>query len=458
MSRRAVVAIAALVVLVVAGIVFQEDQRQLTATSYGTVAGGHRALFELLRGLGLPVERSFEPPGLLEPATVWWVEPWQLCTGEAQQETGSGGESAGEEAEAGEGAKERTRDRHARPGSADSGLADFVRRGGRAVVFLRVRQALYAPHPADPCASLAGRALPALRDPAEEPAPDETPSEETGSGARAAIAPGPARRAAAAARFVVASAPDPTPAPLAPREPVAQRVAGELTTRARTLVVPPLARFAEPGDWEPALLLEGEPFGLAASLGRGRILVVADGTFLRNAWIDGGDSALLALDLVRALGVPRVDEHAHGLRLEQSRTVLLVQLGALPVFVSVAALAVLFGWWLAAVPVGIPATVPSVRPALDEFVSSLASLYAVNRDYAGLAERYRELTVERLRSHLGLAPETPAGLLVERLRSRRRVSREQLALLERSAPPVRSRSEWLERVQALDALLEEVCR
>ena len=75
MSRARALGIAAAIVLLLVGLVFQQDSRRLSPTSYGTVAGGHRALFELLGALGLVVERSFEPPGELGPGTVWWIEP-----------------------------------------------------------------------------------------------------------------------------------------------------------------------------------------------------------------------------------------------------------------------------------------------------------------------------------------------------------------------------------------------
>lgn len=395
MSRGAVIGVAACVALLIAGVVFREDQRRFSATSYGTTAGGHRALFDLLGALDLPARRSFEPPELLEPGTVWWVEPWDACSRELGE-------------------------LHTPP-PLGAPLEDFVRRGGRAVVFLRARRALYAPDLGEPCTSLAGLALPDRRVPEPE-----------GGGEPESILD------------ALGSA------------PVAQRVTGPLVSGSRTLVVPPLVRFAEAGAWKPALLLDGDPFGLQAALGEGRLLVLADGAFLRNAWLDAGEGAPLAVDLVRELGVPAIDEHSHGLRLPQSRTVLLTRLGAVPIFVALLVLAVLFVWRRAAVPVGMEPPVPSARPALDEFATSLASLYARSRDFPSLAERYRQLALERLRSHLRLPPETPGAVLVERL-AQRRVPRERLALLQPGAP-VRGRAEWLQRARDLDALVEEVCR
>ena len=96
-------------------------------------------------------------------------------------------------------------------------------------------------------------------------------------------------------------------------------------------------------------------------------------------------------------------------------------------------------------------------PALDRFVASLASLYARSRDQGRVAERYRELTLARLRRHFGLPAETPAKRIVERLRRDRRLSPALLACLTEPEPP---RGEAALRAQArrLDALVKEAVR
>ena len=96
-------------------------------------------------------------------------------------------------------------------------------------------------------------------------------------------------------------------------------------------------------------------------------------------------------------------------------------------------------------------------PALDRFVASLASLYARSRDKGRVAERYRELTLARLRRHFGLPAETPARIIVERLRRDRRLSPELLGSLTEAETP---RGEAALRAQArrLDALVKEAVR
>src|SRR5204863_70103 len=61
-------------------------------------------------------------------------------------------------------------------------------------------------------------------------------------------------------------------------------------------------------------------------------------------------------------------------------------------------------------------------PGLDAFVDSLAALYAGTRDHARVLERYRELAAARLRRHFGMPPETPVGVLAERLARDRRLA------------------------------------
>jgi hypothetical protein len=383
-TRTAALAVAALVLLLLASVLLQPDGRRWSATSFGTVAGGHRALFELLGELGLAVERSYQPPDMLrDRATVWWVEPWLDCEGPELE-----------------------------------GLADFARRGGTAVLFLAARPGLYAPDFTLECPVLGGVTLPPRRLPYDPEDPE---------------------------------------AGIAPEEPELQHVRGD-GGYLRTLHVPPLAVFEGlDAEWHARLGLRDRPFVIESRLGEGRIVAVADGTFLRNAWLDGGDAALLAFDVVRTYGTPAIDEHAHRMRLSQSAAVLLSRLGALPVFLGLLALAGLVLWRRAAVPAGLPEPPPGVRPALDEFVASLAALYARSRDWPRLADHYRRFAVDRIRAHFGLPPETPLESLAARLREQGRASAEGVALLLPDAP-VRGQAEWLARVRALDRLVEEVCR
>jgi hypothetical protein len=405
-NRGRALLVAAAAVLLMVGLLFQQDGRRMSATSYGTVAGGHRAVFELLVDLDLPVAQSFEPPELLASGTVWWIEPAGLCD------------------EPGEPGGERDEER------PDSGLRSFVEGGGTAVVFLAARASLHGNDFDDDCAGLAGLALPPRRGPDEDDDGDSAPGTEPEAEVEAE-----------------------TPAQDEPQQQLVQQ-AGVVP---RVLELPWLASFPEAGDWHVRAHIADEAFVLERELGSGRLVVAADGTFLRNAWLDAGDAALLATDFVRAFGAPRIDERAHGLRLEQETMTFLTQLGALPVFLGVVALGLLFLWRGAAVPRGLPGEDLVAAPALESFVASLAALYARNGDWAHKAASYRRIATDRLRSHFGLAAEVSAARLAERLRRDGRAAEERIALLTETEP-VSSERAWLVRARELDALVEEVCR
>lgn len=399
MSRNAALGIAALVILGASGLVFREDSRLHTPTSFGTGPRGQRALFEVLTNLAVPVERSYEPPAFAAvDAPVWFIEPWDLC------------ESAGDPTEE----------------TSDVGLAPFVQRGGTAVVFLLARRALGIPAP-EACEALAGVPLPERLLPDGPVADENDAAEEAG---------------------------DP---PLPSADPIAQRIDTDFGTTPRTLDVPPLATFVESGDWAVRATADGEPLVLERAIHGGRVVVVADGTFLNNQWLDGGDAALLALDFIRAIGVPRIDESAHGMRLSESAVALLARLGALPVFLGVLVLGVLWGWRRAAIPQALPDEDPSVAPALEVFVETLATIYGQSRDWSQMAERYRKLSLDRIRIHFGLAPEVPGERLLNQLQAERRAAADDVHRLAATAA-VSSRDEWIRCARELDRVVAEVCR
>jgi len=73
-------AVGAFVLLLIIGTFAAEDTRPASPTSFGTVPGGYRALFDLLSELGFPVTRAYaEPDADTPPATRWWVDSRPLC-------------------------------------------------------------------------------------------------------------------------------------------------------------------------------------------------------------------------------------------------------------------------------------------------------------------------------------------------------------------------------------------
>jgi Domain of unknown function (DUF4350) len=389
-------AVGAFFALVIVGILVGGDRRDFTPTSFGRIPAGHGALYDLLRELGLPVARSFAAPEALPPdRTVWFIEPDEGCA--------------------------------ARSLSGES-LAPWLASGGHAVVLLPARLAACPPD-----AKVAGFALPGR----EEAAPGGV-----------------------------------EPAPGAPAAPEATRltVEGDWLRAPRSLELAAPVRFlpetawseeqggaGEDGSWRIAATEAGRPFALERAVGGGRLLVIADGRFLENQWLDRADAAPLAVDLALALGAPWIDERAHGLVPSRGALAYLLRSPALPCFAGMALLALTFAWFGAAEPPRRVAEVDPSAPSLESYVQSLAGFYAATGDHARVLARYRELTARRLRRHFGLPPDAPLASLVDRLRRRPGLSRAGVAQLA-SRTPASNASELARAVALLDRLVEEAAR
>lgn len=241
-------------------------------------------------------------------------------------------------------------------------------------------------------------------------------------------------------------------------EVVDQTVDGPLVSAPRILPLPALATFDAAGSWNVRAGLDGRPFVLATPVGAGQLVLVADAAPLRNQWLDKGDAAVLAVDLVRAFGVPRIDERNHGMHLERGALRYLLRSPAVPALLGILLLGLLVVWHGHLWPPRVAAGSGPPAPTLTAFVDSLAQLYARTGDYARVAERYRQLTAARLRRHFGLPVETPLDALLDRLRaSRRALPAATLAPL--AAPSAVTSAETLgAAVRALDALVEDMTR
>ncbi len=463
MSRARRSAVAALVVLTVLGLLWPRERSTFEANSFGTLPAGQRALFELLTELDLPVARSFEgPEALAADAVVWWIEPRGLCDAGAD----------------GQGAAATSWD--PRP---------WLRAGGTAVVFLPTRPYWSGAGPVPRfvedtrCERLGPFALPprdevAVRPPEQEddpatPADTEEEDVPLGDWLRGQLGRDDG-------------------------ELHVQRLEGELVRRPRVLDGPRLRRFRSAGDFAVRAYLrsaaprtagfaaasgsEGPspgpggagveatgpeevaeparaPFVLERAEGDGRLVVVADGSFLSNAGLGRGDAAPLALDLVRAFGPPALDEREHGLRREQRPLVYLAGSPALGVFAGLALLGLLALWHGTALPRRAVREVDPSAPELERFVESLAGLYARSRDHARVADRYRALSLARVRRHFGLAPEVPDAEVLARLRRERRLPPDALAALDPGTPlAVSSAAELRAAARRFDRFVKEACR
>lgn len=385
MSRGARWSLLALAVLLAgAGMLRPDPRRELSPTTFGTAPVGYQAVFELFTELGLPVLRSYDPPGdLPADATVWWIEPDGVC----RSERTSSEQDAGLEYWAGE---------------------EWIAEGGTAVVLLAPSNRVE-----EQCTSIAGIAVPKQTDVA-------APS-------------------------------------LHHTRAVAQAVTGPLVPQPRHIEAAELSTFTEAGSAEVLAQLSGQPFVLQHRLGQGRLVLVGDAHIVSNHWLDRADAAPLAMDLVRAFGVPRFDERTHGLHRERAPLRFLARSAALPALAGVLILALLFVWHGHALPPRGEARPTAGAPTLATFVDSLARLYAGTADYARVLVRYRELSVARLRRHFKLPPETPLPTVIDRLARSRRVAPERLALLEPGSA-VASAAELRAAVAAIDAVVEEAMR
>ncbi|MBX3025943.1 hypothetical protein KF840_13635 [bacterium] len=243
--------------------------------------------------------------------------------------------------------------------------------------------------------------------------------------------------------------------PDAPR--AAQTIDGPLVGAPRLLPMPALASFTDHGAGTVRAMIDGKPFVVAMPVGDGTLVLVADAAPLRNQWLDAGDAALFAMDLVRAYGVPRIDERSHGLHRERGAVRYLARSPAVPALLGIAVLGLLVVWHANLWPARRAPNAPEPAPTLEAFVDSLAHLYARSGDFQRVAERYQQLAAARLRRHFGLPADTPLPALLDRLRASRRAAPPALAAL--TAPiAARSAAALAATVRALDALVEDVTR
>jgi hypothetical protein len=244
------------------------------------------------------------------------------------------------------------------------------------------------------------------------------------------------------------------PAEHGDEEVVMQEVSGPLFTPPRRIEAPELSAFVDAGDAEVLAWLGRSPFVLLYRLGTGSLVLVGDARILRNRWLDRADAAPLAMDLVRAFGVPRFDERSHGLHRERHPVRYLLGSAAVVPLAGVLVLALLYVWAGRTLPPRSRSETDGNAPVLDEFVGSLARLYAGTGDHERVLDRYRQLAAGRLRRYFGLPAETPLAALVERLARSGRVDRASLSKLTHAAVPSGA-SELRAAVRALDALVDE---
>jgi len=155
---------------------------------------------------------------------------------------------------------------------------------------------------------------------------------------------------------------------------------------------------------------------------------------------------------VQRYGVSIFDENAHGFRPSQAVVAYLAASPARSVFGGLCLLGLLVFWRGSFVPGKALVVSEPPAPALDAYVDSLAGWYARTTDYAGVAERYRQYALTRLRRQLGLSAEVTPEAVLDRLRSTLHSTGLNRASLLRP-PMARSRDELFAVADEIDATI-----
>lgn len=225
----------------------------------------------------------------------------------------------------------------------------------------------------------------------------------------------------------------------------------------RAVHVEELRTFADVDDaWIVRATSGKDPFVIERRLGDGTLVLVADARVLRNRELDGADGALVAVDLVRAYGAPRLVEEPPWSLAGRARSAIgyLLASPAIALLAGLALTGVVAAWHGSLVP---PRTIDGdllPAPTLYAFVASVATLYAGSRDYPRLLARYREMTARRLRRHLGLPPHASLETVAARVERMRPAAGARALLMEGADTP--DAAGFRHTVGRLDALVAEV--
>jgi hypothetical protein len=207
-------------------------------------------------------------------------------------------------------------------------------------------------------------------------------------------------------------------------------IRSDIAAMPRWLETPELLHFSDTKNKPPErvrMTADGKPFALEMTVGKngGRIIAIADDGFLRNEHLADADASLVLVDLVRAFGTPAFDEHSHGLAPPASL--------ALAILASRAILPIIIGLMVAMLWIFSQRAWP--RRSLDEgskmpapsiaaFVESLSILYSRAADPGAVFRAYRGGFLRRLRRQIGMRPDYPEELLLERIARDRSLSEE----------------------------------
>lgn len=233
-------------------------------------------------------------------------------------------------------------------------------------------------------------------------------------------------------------------------------ISGPTARSARKLPLAGLLRFkpaAKAGDEHARVLLtaDGAPFALELKPGSGRLIAIADNTFLRNANLGTGDASAIVVDLALAFGAPSFDEWSHGFAPPGSIVaVLLGSRAVLPLVIAlVAALAWILeqhSWPRRELDEAGEYPTPSVAP----FIDSLGVLYSRSKDPTAALRAYRSGFIRRMRRQISPGVELSEDAVLERLaRDRSLPAETRRWLIDRTAPA--NQAELVSAVRAIES-------
>lgn len=199
------------------------------------------------------------------------------------------------------------------------------------------------------------------------------------------------------------------------------------------------------------LKVDGKPFALGYKLGKGRLVAIADGRFIRNANLGSADASVLVVDLARALGTPVFDEYCHGLTTPVSLVATILESRAmLPLIVALFAALLWVGEQRSWPRRTIDDEPEGPEPSIATFVESLGMLYSQAGDPGAVFRAYRSGFLHRLRRQLSAGGEIAEETLLERLAYDTSLSSETRQWLVDGAMP-KNNSELVIAVRAIES-------
>lgn len=230
-------------------------------------------------------------------------------------------------------------------------------------------------------------------------------------------------------------------------------VTGEWTRLPRSIKVEGLLYFGEARDHAQVRLSAGKaPFAIELTQGKGKLIAIADGRFLRNINLAESDDSVLLVDLAHALGPVVFDERCHGLTMPVSIFAAIAYSRAMLPLAMGFVLVMLWAGEQRSWPKRmLPADSAGISPSIVSFVESLGTLYARTREPQAAFAAYRSGFLHRLRREIAPRAELPEHLLVDRIDRDRSISDDARRWLGGHAVPL-NESELVAAVRAIESL------